>query len=168
MKRRILFFTLLVAIMVNSYGQSEFGKGTKVFQAGVGLGGSIGLPITAGLEYGIDENIGIGPTVGYASKNYSWFVNNKYTVTSMLVGMKGNYHFYKKDNIDGYAGLLLGYNITRVNWPSSWTGVKPTYGGFVRSIQVGGRYYVNKSTGVFAELGWSNISFATVGIALKF
>jgi hypothetical protein len=142
-----------------------FEKGTKVAQIGIGLGGKLGLPIGASFEMGITGKIGVGAYAGFASKTYD-LGTNKYTVSNIIIGARGNYHFYKTDKIDAYGGALLGYNVAKAKWKNTSNLATPSYGGVTWSGLIGARYYVQPTLAVFGELGYG-IAYLTIGVSKK-
>jgi hypothetical protein len=165
-KMKKVIFAVALMLGMSSVNAQSFDEGTKVIQAGIGLGSDFGTPIGASFEYGISEKIGVGAYFGYASKTFPVFLD-EYTVTYMLFGAKGNYHFYQSDQIDAYGGLILGYNAATAKWKGSSTLPTPTVGGVTYGGVIGARYYFTESIGAFAEAGYG-ISYLTVGLAYKF
>ena len=166
MKKIIIALVMFAGI--SSANAQAFGDGTSVIEAGVGFGGTFGMPIALGFEYGISEKIGIGLTAAYASKTeaFAGFGDVKYTY--MLVGLKGNYHFYTTDVIDVYGGIILGYNSAKATYPQNMGLFQPSVAsGAVYGGQIGGRYYFTDSIGAFAELGYGIANF-NVGLVFKF
>ncbi len=108
------------------------------------------------LDFGINDNISLGGYVGYSSSkedfsgfgaNYSW----KYTY--IIVGARGAYHFDLVDNMDTYAGLMLGYNVasTTYDGPGA-TPASPSVGGIAYSGFLGARYHFGDTFGVMLNL----------------
>ena len=166
MKKIIIAVAFMLG--VSAVNAQSFEEGTKVVQVGAGFGGDIGTPYGVGFEYGVSDKIGVGAYVGYSSYDVIGF---KYT--SILVGAKGNYHFYTNDKFDAYGGLLLGYNNVKVD-----SGTGTGFGIFgatttaaasavVFGGQLGARYYFTDSIGAFAELGYG-LANLNVGVAFKF
>src|SRR5690606_11200217 len=100
--------------------------GDKLFSIGLGVGGyndnyysyngyangvyygyrgnTYGVPITASLEFFINDAISIGPYVGLTARNHSFAFDG---------GARGSYHFSKHiplgtDKLDLYGAVLLG------------------------------------------------------------
>ncbi len=103
-------------------------------------------------------------------------VNNK---TSMF-GLKGQFHKDFTDKIELYGGLLIGvsrFNTTETNVktgevvvrsPGQPTPYNPNApkGQFLYSGFVGGKYSINPTIGLFAELGYG-ISLANLGFKFQ-
>ena len=172
-------FVLAFALIGLTYNaQAQYEKGQIDANLGVGFGasfatGSVSLPpVSFSLDFGINDNISLGGYVGYSSSsedfsgfggNYSW----KYTY--IIVGARGAYHFDLVDNMDTYAGLMLGYNVATVKYdgPSGNLFGTPSAGGIAYSAFFGARYHFGESFGVYGELGYG-IAIFNVGVTMKF
>lgn len=170
-------FVLAFALIGFTYNaQAQFEKGQMDANIGIGLGASFATgtvdlpPVSLSLDFGINDNISLGGYVGYSSSkedfsgfgaNYSW----KYTY--IIVGARGAYHFDLVDNMDTYAGLMLGYNVasTTYDGPGA-TPASPSVGGIAYSGFLGARYHFGDTFGVYAELGYG-IALLNVGLTLK-
>lgn len=173
MKRLItsvfIFCGLILCSSLSAFAQDEIDEPNPIFQegdivinAGFGLGttyswssGSLGLPVGAGIEYGITNletgSIGVGGDFGIVSGD---------NLTITYLGLKGAYHLSEvleidNDKLDIYAGLGLYYRDFNYSGGSSFnTGI---YAGY----HAGARYYVSENIGVYAEIGnnwgWLNI-----------
>ena len=187
MKKLLIFFSA-ITISISAFSQSPaFEKSDLVFNAGIGFGSflygtgySTTLPaISLSGEYGIVDdlwtdrlNLGVGGYIGYASSKYesAWFsgtyrVRTNYT----LIGARGAFHYTFVDNLDVYAGALLGYNIVSiteesVNLPIAYS--KPRSRA-VFYPYIGARYYFSDKFGVMGELG-GGIAYVNLGVTLKF
>ena len=148
----------------------------KVVSLGAGFGGSAFVvsgsdatlpPIQLQVEFPTsiaDGKVGIGGVLGYAGSKYELGAI-KVTYSYILVGARGNYHFYNTDKIDGYGGLTLGYNVASAKVePSTFTAASA--GGIFYGFSVGGRYYFTDKIGANLELGYG-ISIATIGLSMK-
>ncbi len=147
-----------------------FYKGVKVANVGIALGSTLGIPVGLGFEYGVTDKIGIGAALSYAQRSYSIAtLTDKYKISSLLIGARGNYHFYMKEKIDVYGGVTLGFNVASVKYPSTYPAILQTAkaGGVIWAGVVGGRYYFKPTLAVYAEAGYG-LGFLTVGVAKKF
>lgn len=171
-------FVLAFALVGLTYNaQAQFEKGQIDANLGVGFGasfatGSVSLPpVSLSLDFGINDNISLGGYLGYSSSNedfagfganYSW----KYTY--IIVGVRGAYHFDLVDNMDTYAGLMLGYNVATVKYDGPGAApASPSVGGIAYSAFAGARYHFGESFGVYAELGYG-IALLNIGVTMKF
>lgn len=160
MKRKFLLsgIVLLSVFQLANSQELAFAKGSIVAQAGVGLGGNVGLPISLSLDYGMTDKISIGAIAGFSSWNGSGV-----KVTYIPAGVRGAYHFYNSEKMEAYAGATLGYLVANVSGGIQGIG----YGGVMYGGYAGGRYYLTPSIGAFAELGYTSLSYLTAGIAFK-
>ncbi|MFV0344974.1 MAG: outer membrane beta-barrel protein [Bacteroidales bacterium] len=176
MKKHLL---VLVFVLVGAmgYAQAPIDQGEVQLNAGFGFSNG-GLPIYAGAEFGIGNNISLGGLLSYrgdkdsysvAGTGYSW----KYRYTT--IAAFGNYHFNELLNIpskfDFYAGVSLGYTIFKAKYDGSgsvsYAGSEGS--GFYFSGQVGGRYFFTDRFAVNLEFGGGNyISGGKLGITYKF
>ncbi len=165
----ILFITLTSTVAL---AQGTLGKGGKQLNAGVGFS-SWGVPIYAGLDFGVHESITIGPKVSYRNYNYrSSFYN--YSQSLFVLSFNGNYHFNKVLNLpsewDLYAGLSVGYYL--------WSDAKVSSGGTIITgtnastlgldAQIGVRYFFTKNFGLNLEFGGGTGTGGNFGITYKF
>lgn len=164
----LLVLGLTLYTSTNLSAQS-FEEGDLVINAGIGLGsvygwtgtGSLGLPIGAGVEYGVADletgSIGVGGDFGFVSSSF---------VTVYTFGARGSYYFndlfeLENEKVDLYGGLGLYYRA----W--SWSGnTFSGFGGITAAFHAGGRYYFADNIGGYAELG-NNWGWLNVGIVFK-
>ncbi len=184
MKRNILPILLAILFAVSAKAQNTtFTEGDKVLNLGLGIGstlytggfyGSSIPPLSASLEFNVvdelfDESssIGVGGYLGYAGYNYKGF-NSDYSFSNIILGARGAFHYQFIEQLDTYAGLMLGYNI--VNWNTTASGFDfgtAASGGFISSFYIGGRYYFNENIAAMLELGYG-IAYLNIGVAFKF
>lgn len=175
-----IFSTLGIAAAMLAFFSSNAnaqygGKGQMDLNVGVGLGTTLGLggglPISAALDYGINDNISVGGYVGFVSqKEETASILGTFTTsyTNIIVGARGAYHLELVDGFDTYGGLLLAYNISSVELePANPLFTPPSYSGLAYSAFVGGRYHFTDNLGAFAELGYG-ISYLQLGLTMKF
>lgn len=181
MKKRILplFLAFLFAIAAEAQN-TTFSEGDKVLNVGLGIGstlytgsayGSSVPPLSASLEFNVvdevfDEfsSIGVGGYLGYAGYNYN-FGGSDYGFNNIILGARGALHYQFIDQLDTYAGLMLGYRT--VSWKSNDQFGSAASGGFISSFYVGGRYYFNDNIAALLELGYG-IAYLNIGVAFKF
>jgi Outer membrane protein beta-barrel domain len=175
------FFSALFAVaLLLSLSQASqaqvFNKGDIALNVGIGLGSVYGYsgfsssvpPLSASLEVGITDKIGIGRfgvggILGYSSYKFSTF--NSVTSSHILIGGRGLYHFdFDVEKLDLYAGIMLGYNI--ISYSDNATGVF-SGSGVVGGVFGGARYMFSEKIGAFGELGYS-IAWLNIGITAKF
>ena len=182
MKFKSLLLALVVAFSFANAQVVE--KGDKVLNLGVGLGNALysGIgytgsipPISGSLEVVIKDDlfdgngaIGVGGYLGYSS--YKWAYSGwGWKYSNIIIGPRGYLHYNFLDNLDTYAGLMLGYNILS----SKETGNSiPGYnynassGGVIFSGFLGARYFFNDNVAAMVELG-SGIAYLNLGVAFK-
>ncbi len=135
-------------------------------------------PLSASFEIGVTELgpgiLGVGGYLGlssykwedaYGGSSWGW----KYSNT--IIGARGNYHYNFAENLDTYAGLMLGYNIINSketgDWPSGYDDYSANSSSFIWAFYVGGRYYFSDSFAAMLELGYG-IAWLNIGVAFKF
>jgi outer membrane protein W len=170
-----------MAIKMPSEG--AFPKGSFAISLGIGLGNlyygtgygtSFAVNPTLNIDYAITDklgigNIAVGGTVSYSSTKISGY-NYSYNYSSILVGLRGTYHFIiPVDKLDPYGGILLGYVIS--NNPNINSDLYPgplgKSSGFRPGFFVGGHYFFVDHFGGFVELGYNGFSIFTLGITIK-
>lgn len=170
MKKAIVIYLVLISSVTYLNAQAPLGKGGKQLNAGLGFS-NWGVPIYAGLDFGVHPDITIGPQVSFRSfsEKYRDFNGNTYGYdhSIFVLAFNGNYHFNtllkipKQWNV--YAGLTLGYYI----WtsPSGYLGKRDS--GVGLDAQIGGRYFFSEKFGVNLEFGGGTASGGKIGITYK-
>lgn len=154
MKRVLFIFALVIISISSAMAQSPLAKGGKQFNVGVGFSGW-GIPLYAGLDLGIYQDITVGIEGSFRSYNQN-IAGTKYGSTIISVAGNGNYHFNRlleiPSNFDFYAGLNLGFNF----WssPAGYPGSGAS--GLGVGAQVGGRYFFKNNFGLNLEFGGGN------------
>ncbi len=167
MKKSFIVFALAIIIpSISMEAQAPLMKGEKQLNAGLGLSGW-GIPVYAGLDFGINKDITVGFEGSFRTYNDNW---NNASYSHSVIGIlgNGNYHFnsllFIPSNWDFYAGLNLDFYL----WssPSGYEGSHNS--GLGLGLQVGGRYFFNSKFGINLELGGGNaISDGKIGITYK-
>lgn len=182
----------LAFIAPSQVDAQAFEQGNMGLNLGVGVGGySYGYGGIAGVRPGFNASfdvgvkdigpgtLGIGAYFGYkSSRNTSRYLTNyAYDVryTNMAIGLRGNYHWnewHGVDNLDVYAGMMLGYDIATYKDNTVYNGTiygssfsaanRVAYAGYV-----GGRYLFTDIFGAYAELGFG-FTVLNVGLTLVF
>lgn len=169
MKKVIVVCSFLISSLTYLNAQAPLGKGGKQFNAGLGFS-SWGVPIYAGLDFGVHPDITIGPQVSYRGYSEKYRENGsvyKYSHSIFVLAFNGNYHFNTLLQIpsqwDLYAGLTLGYYI----WtsPSGYLGNRGS--GLGLDAQIGGRYFFSEKFGINLEFGGGTASGGKIGITCK-
>lgn len=156
-----------------------FSRGDKLLNVGVGLSSYYyGNPIGLSFESGINEDISVGGQFDYNSGNYDGYYSSSYRwgYSAYYLGVRGSYHVNRllrinSKNIDLYAGIGLGYQRFRWDDDSYGYGYGYSYNyrsGLFFNYFIGGKYYFTDKIGGFLELGYTGLSSARVGLAVKF
>jgi hypothetical protein len=152
---------------------------------GVGFTYRSSPTIHLGFEYGFSEAIpksilGLGAniTTWFGSYNYrdSWGDGWNVRWSDITVLARGYYHheFLVGEKWDVYASPMVGLKFRTYSYTyndpyysnshNSDAGVYPAFG-----VALGGRYYVSKAFGFYAELSQGyNVDYAKIGFAFKF
>ena len=181
-----LLFCAGFSIGVNA--QNTFSKGDKVVNLGIGIGSTLGgsgyktsiPPLSGSFELGIVDNLfndksslGVGGYLGYSANKWSHSYGGEsygWKYSYIILGARGSFHYQLVDKLDTYAGIMLGYNISSSKAFGDWgyeTGTASSYGGFIFSPYIGGRYYFTGNMAAFAELGYG-IAYLQLGVSFKF
>ncbi|MCF8229634.1 MAG: hypothetical protein K9G58_01010 [Bacteroidales bacterium] len=169
MKKHLITFFIGLAFSVASFAQAPLETGQVQLNAGFGLSGW-GVPIYAGAEFGVADNITAGGDISFRQYNEGWWKYD-YTHTIITISGYGNYHFNElleiPSYLDFYAGLSLGYSI----WNTKYKGPGPeyTYNGNLGSglylyLQAGGRYFFTERFAANLQLGAGSTAGARLGI----
>jgi hypothetical protein len=134
-------------------------------------------PVYLKYEHGIiRDEIGLG---GQMAFSHTWIrydnASGRYrdNVGAFSLGVLGYYHFNKLipvPNLDVYAGTGLSIRTLSYHYDSDLT-ANPTDHSTTNVYvtgRVGARYYVTRSFGFYAEVGYDNMSDINLGISFKF
>ncbi|MDD5150469.1 MAG: outer membrane beta-barrel protein [Flavobacterium sp.] len=161
---------LIICISIFSLTlNAQIKKGTNLADLGIGIS-SYGVPIHAGFEHLITNEIGVGASVNYTSYKDTGYLSD-YKWTFIYGGLKGNYHFNELLKLDSkfdvYGGLTLGYwSASEKNSNISYSS---SYGNSVFFTgQIGARYFFADNIAALLEAGGGNISGLTAGVSFKF
>lgn len=182
MKKVILLLTTILSFtFVNA--QNPLKKGQVQLNAGTGFS-AWGIPVYAGLDFGIHKDISIGIEASYRRYHEDYYYNTydyKYTHSAFAFGTNGNYHFNSLIGIPKKFDFYAGVNITYFAWNSDYTYKsdngngndywKPNYtikSSVEPGVQVGGRYFFNDSFGLNTEIGAGAVTGAKFGITYQF
>ncbi len=159
-------FIVLVLIMASSFTSAQvIGKGGMQANAGLCFS-SIGVPIYAGVEYGISEEMTLGGFLGFTSSEGYGYRLNWFGFGGIL-----NYHLNHllqlPDVVDVYGGATLYYE----RYSYSFHTIRDPYSsGPALTIQLGGRYFFTKNIAGNLELaaGTGNFMGAKIGATYTF
>ena len=169
MKKAVLVLAVLFFMVGNINAQFEVGKSHAGPSIGLSFLGST-VSFGANYEYGMKMDdvpglIGVGGIFRYWSYGESVFGLSDYTLTQMVIGAQGNYHFKVGDGkIDPYLGLTLAYNSVS----SSWGGYGGSAGGIWFGFQGGARYWFSPNMAAHARFGAGTSAGLDLGIDFKF
>jgi len=172
MIKRVLFFSaLMIAFNIGTNAQAPLPEGGKQVNVGIGFSGW-GIPIYAGVDFGVAENFTVGGKVSYRSYEENWF-GYGWQHTIFTIAANGNYHFNEileiPSKYDLYAGLSLGYSVWSTDYEGA--GANPDYDGPNDSDiflvgQVGGRYFFSDKIAAHVEFGGGTVAGAEAGITI--
>jgi hypothetical protein len=170
--KRLVIASVISLFVLAANGQEIFQKGTNVVNLGIGLGSYI--PIEASYEHSLVDGlingdngaIGLGAYLGWYSDSES-FLGGKMSYSDIVIGARGAFHYQFVDNLDTYAGLMLGYDIASATWKGEGISPSVSASAVTFSAFLGARYSFTPSIGAYAELGYG-IAYLSVGVALKF
>jgi hypothetical protein len=178
MKKLVLLLFAVVFSLTQLVAQTpSFLRGDKVLNLGIGIGSTPyygfnpAALFSASFEVGIIDNIlekaavGVGGFFGVSPyKPYS-----DLRATNFMFGAKGSFHYPFVSKLDTYAGLMMGYSVSSVNYSGLGPNHYASSGGFVSILNAGARYYFSNSFAAMSELGLGygsvHLSF---GVAFKF
>lgn len=170
-KKVFLMAALVAGVSFMSKAQG-FEPGAGFTQANFGIGASNwGVPIYAGMDFGVSDKITIGPRVSYRRYGYGWSgYNFHYTIFN--IAFRGDYHYGAHipalpDQLDLYGGLSLGYSIWGNNYDgTTYSGLKDS--GVFIAVQAGARWYFTENWGANAELSTGSFSGLEIGLSYRF
>jgi len=167
--KKLLAIALILMVASASNAQL-FKKGDIVVGGGVGFATFTGdgMPVYATVDYGFNDEVGLGGFVAYYGYEEDFGGWGKWKYSNIIIAAQGTYHkdYFKIDNLDTYATLILGYNKASVEWDGSGSWATPTAGGVIYAFGVGARYYFMPNLAADLRLGYG-ISAVQAGIAYK-
>ncbi len=132
-------------------------------------------PLSLSVEYAYMEDfiaeditLGVGGYLGFASAKWeSGFGNWGWDYTYIILGGRAGLHYPIVEDLDTYAGVMLGFNIVSSSaFGTVDTGRSAAGSGLVFSLYAGGRYYLTENFGLMGEIGYG-IAYLNLGIAYK-
>ncbi len=189
MKKRIATFLtcgLLTAALVFipfKVKAQEFDLGDKVLNFGIGIGSTWGLsgsttlpPLSVSFDYALRDDIGpgilgVGGIIGYESHKWTatWSGGEYgWKQSRLLIAAMGTYHYELVENLDTYAGIILGFrsNSYKEIGDYPYWDYSSTSSGIDGGFFVGGKYFFSDNLGAFAEFGY-HMAWLTLGISLR-
>jgi hypothetical protein len=186
MRNKTLLLSLAL-FAIFSKASAQYEKGDLTLNAGFSFGligygygyyGSASgfVPLSANLEYSVNEKFAVGPYLGFFSRSYG---NGDFRFTSLSFGGRGTWHASSflnenlgmnlSEKVDIYAALLLG--VETLSWKYKNETLAGYYSNNTRVIlgpTIGVRYYFSPKFGAFFEAGRGAFGFGTLGISAKF
>jgi len=136
---------------------------------GYGAGSRLAFgPVYGKYEHGfLRDEVGLGGQIAFSFGKVKPYLNH---VNAFDIGVLGFYHFNKLipvEKLDVYAGL--GFTIRSVSYQfESGSGISDYNDtGVYAAFRVGARYYVKPALGLFADLGYDNMSVLNFGATFK-
>ncbi|MCL2231407.1 MAG: hypothetical protein FWC01_09965 [Treponema sp.] len=187
MKKKIIVALLILAVTAGSafafdpMSAADGIKDSSIFvNLGVGIGGSsftIVIPPVGGsvdflLPGALPLSVGAFFQMAIYERSWNgWLGYDKDIYTYMAFGGRVAWHFdFGINNLDTYLGAALGWCL--YTYEETFTGNTASrttdrsffyYGGFV-----GARFFFTNNIGVWLEAGYSALTYASLGLALKF
>jgi len=182
MNKKLIIAALLIAVIAigsaSAFSFVDYADGIKdssiFINVGVGYGFFTGLkipPIQISVDYHLPIGIplSVGAFFAFAAYEYSTWAWN-YDGIYLAFGGRAAWHIdLGVKNLDLYAGVALGYMLdswTR-SWPG-WTDYKDSLGYFYWGGFVGVKYFFTNNIGIYGEFGYSALTVAQIGLAIKF
>ncbi len=184
----ILLAILLSTFLTGAYAQYQ--KGDILINAGLSLGAwgygyglyaaSSGfLPLTASVEYSMNDQLALGPYAGLYTRTYK-YSGYKDRFTALSFGARGTFHASRFLNehlhlsidlkkLDLYATMIVGFEVRSWNFDADYDG-DPFYSNevsFDLGPVLGVRYNFSPSFGAFFEAGRGSFGLGTIGLSAK-
>ncbi|MGG5210164.1 outer membrane protein [Chryseobacterium sp. MIQD13] len=169
MKQKIIFLGLIG--LFSTVNAQRVQKGEAQINAGIGFSSGWGMPVYAGLDYGVHNDITVGLEGSYSTEKYTGNIKGSW----FGIGVNGNYHFNSLFKIpnkwDIYAGVTLAYNSFSYKFEDQ--DFDDYYDGDSSGVgfagQAGARYYFTDHFAVNVEFGGGTVaSGGKAGISYKF
>jgi hypothetical protein len=109
-----------------------------------------------------------GTTDPYTIKAVSGAYEDVKKYFGYTVGLRGDYHYLKSEKLDIYSGLSLGSVIGNY-WQVSTPAKHYTIVDFFPGLHaLGCRYMLTSQVGVYGELSYTYLGYATIGASACF
>jgi hypothetical protein len=165
-------------------------KGDIMVNAGIGFGSMPTVktplpPIQASVDYAFSSPFTLGGVFGITASKEDAMQSHpgfdsfgiEWTYTGLAFGARFGYHpNFGIPKLAVSANVVMGYYFYKreAKYASDWPETMPKsadedeFNTVLYGINVDARYFFTKNFGIFTEVGYSTLSFATAGIALKF
>lgn len=166
--KKLLFFVVAVSFAFAMNAQTAvFDKGSVMFNAGIGIPSNYGFipSVNFSGEVGVipTGDIGVvsfGGMAEFQFARYDLLWTDDENFVRFYVGPRAAWHFLglNSDVFDVYAGAGFGVTLN---------GKSDTFGSSVDidpDVFAGGRWMFSGNMGLFAEVGYTGLSFAKFGI----
>jgi hypothetical protein len=120
----------------------------------------------------------IGGMAGFTRSEYKWSgYNYGYTYSYNGIAIAGRFAYhpnFEVENLDVYAVAAMGYYIYtgkgeyHGDWGTVYRSDPYDYSEFFFGINAGARYFFTNNIGVYGEVGYSALTYISLGLALKF
>lgn len=171
MKKTTALICLLILLVFKTlFAQAPLGFDKVQFNAGFGISDR-GVPVYAGMDYGLAELISFGGEIQYSVFNESW-KGDEWNHSSFLVAINSNYHFDEMLRIppiyNVYAGLSLGFEM--ISSQAEKKEVVADYEGdysssLYYSANFGGRYFFSDHFAAKVQIGFGTMIISRFGIS---
>lgn len=146
------------------------GEGFKQVNFGVGVS-TWGVPIYAGMDFGVSDKITIGPRISYRSYGED-FGPYDFNYSIFNLSFRGDYHFSGHlvdipEELDLYGGLSLGYSIWSDNYDGPGDHDLESSRVYL-ALQAGVRYYFSPNWAANLEVSGGSISGLEIGVSYRF
>lgn len=169
--KKVFLIVLVSGISFMTKAQG-FGPEPGFKQVNFGVGVSTwGVPIYAGMDFGITDKITIGPRISYRRYGDNFGVND-FHYSIFNISFRGDYHFGNHidgipEQLDLYGGLSLGYTIWSDNYDGPFDNDLEESRAFI-ALQGGARWYFNENWGANAEVSGGSLSGLEIGLSYRF
>ena len=187
-----VFLVLLPALMAGPlFAQNpQYKKDAVSLQVGVGFLSPLLLsvsdydakfvipPVSGIVDYAASETVSIGAYIANAkssvrSQKYSYIGDdeeNPYvkigTISHIIIGARGLYHYELTPRLDTYLGAMIGYNKLKVTHSQVKREIGYQAQGLTYNIMVGAKMPIQERFGAFFELGYG-VSIINLGLSMK-
>jgi hypothetical protein len=149
-------------------------KGDILVNAGIGFGAPLSTygktkipPIQASVDFAFSSPFTLGGLFGFTTTKWESEWDDDYDITYTGLAFAGRFGYHPDfgvPNLAVSANAVMGFFSFNVSSGGEGAGIGvPLFG-----VYIDGRYFFTKNIGIFAEFGFSWLSLATVGVALKF
>ena len=132
--KKVILIAIIGMFSQLGFSQSPLGDGGVQINGGLGFRDSDGTPVYFGADFGVAQNVTVGPVAAFSDDLFS-------------IGANVNYHLDDALNLSPEWNLYGGATVSYIDSDNS------DYEDIDLGLQIGGRYFFSPTVGINLEAG---------------